>query len=132
MIAGAILLCCIAFAAVKVIFFGNSSPNREVAKFAKEMNKHCPSMVDIETRMDKVNALPDNILQFDYTLIYRDKDSISIGNLRKFMEPEILNKIKTSPTLSRYLSKNLTWVYSYKDKNGDFIFKITYAPEQLK
>jgi len=89
-------------------------------------------MVDFETRMDKVNALPDNILQFDYTLIYRDKDSISIGNLRKFMEPEILNKIKTSPTLSRYLSKNLTWVYSYKDKNGDFIFKITYAPEQLK
>jgi len=132
MIVGAILLCCIAFAAVKVIFFGNSSPNREVAKFAKEMNKHCPSMVDFETRMDKVNALPDNILQFDYTLIYRDKDSISIGNLRKFMEPEILNKIKTSPTLSRYLSKNLTWVYSYKDKNGDFIFKITYAPEQLK
>lgn len=48
------------------------------------------------------------------------------------MEPVILDKIKTSPTLSRYLNKNLTWIYSYNDKNGDFIFKITYTPEQLK
>lgn len=89
-------------------------------------------MVDVETRLDKVNALADNSLQFDYTLIYRDKDSVSIGNLKQYMEPEILNKIKTSPTLSKYLSKDLTWIYSYNDKNGDFIFKITYTPEQLK
>lgn len=89
-------------------------------------------MVDVETRLDKVNALADNSLKFDYTLIYRDKDSVAIGNLKQFMEPVILDKIKTSPTLSRYLNKNLTWIYSYNDKNGDFIFKITYTPEQLK
>jgi hypothetical protein len=89
-------------------------------------------MVDIETRLDKVTALAENSLQFDYTLIYRHKDSVAIGNLRQYMEPVILDKIKTSPTLSRYLTKDLTWIYSYNDRNGDFIFKITYTPEQFK
>lgn len=132
MIFGAILLCGVLFVAVHLIFFKTSSPDKEVLKFAKEMSKHCPTMVDVETRLDKVNALADNSLQFDYTLVYRDKDSVSIGNLKQYMEPEIRNKIKTSPTLSKYLSKDLTWIYSYNDKNGDFIFKITYTPEQLR
>lgn len=129
---GAILLFCIILLSVKIYFFQPSSADREVVKFAREMNKNCPSMVDAETRLDKVNALADYSLRFDYTLVYRDKDSVAIGNLKQFMEPVIMDKIKTSPSLSKYLNKNLTWIYSYNDKNGDFIFKITYTPEQLK
>lgn len=129
---GAFLLCVVLFIAVQKIFFKTPSADKEVVKFAKEMNKHCPSMIDVETRLDKVNALADNSLQFNYTLIYRLKDSLAISNLKNFMEPVILNKIKTSPTLSKFLDKKLIWVYSYNDKNGDFIFKIIYAPEQFK
>jgi len=132
LISGAILFCVLIFMAVQVIFFKTTSPDKAVLKFSKELNKTCPTMVDAETRLDKVDALADNSLRFNYTLIYRDKDSLAIGNLKKFMEPAILNKIKTSPALSRYLNKNLTWIYSYNDKNGDFLFKITYTPEQFK
>jgi hypothetical protein len=132
MILGGILLCCIILVSAKIFLYKSSSPDKEVLKFVKEMNKTCPTMSDIETRLDKVAALEDNSLLFNYTLIYREKDSIAIGNLKQYMEPVILNKIRTSPTLSRYLNKNLTWIYSYNDKNGDFIFKITYTPEQFK
>jgi hypothetical protein len=132
MIFGGIVLCAIIFIAVELIFFKTSSPDKSVLKFANEMNKHCPLMIDFETRLDKVNALADNTLHFDYTLIYHVKDSLHIENLKNFMEPVILNKIKTSPTLSKYLDKNLTWIYSYNDKKGDFIFKLTYTPEQFK
>lgn len=132
MIIGCILLLCIILVSAKIFLFKDSSPDRDVLKFVKEMNKTCPTMVDVETRLDKVTALAENSLQFDYTLIYRHKDSVAIGNLRQYMEPVILDKIKTSPTLSRYLTKDLTWIYSYNDRNGDFIFKITYTPEQFK
>jgi len=132
LIFGSILICAIIFIALKFFLFRNSSPDREVMRFVKDMNKHCPTMVDVETRLDKVNALADNRLQFNYTLIYRDKDSIAIGNLKQYMEPVILGKIKTSPTLNKYIQKDLTWIYSYNDKNGDFIFKITVTPDQLK
>ena len=48
------------------------------------------------------------------------------------METGILKKIKTSHTLNQFLYKNLTWIHSYKDMKGNFIFKITYTPEQFK
>lgn len=132
MILGAILLCAVIFVGVHILFFRPSSPDRAILKFTKDMNKHCPTMIDLETRLDRVYALADNSLQFNYTLINRVKDSLAIGNLKTFMEPVILKKIKTSPALSKYLNKNLTWIYSYNDKNGDFIFKIIYTPELFK
>jgi hypothetical protein len=132
LIFGGILLCIITFISVELIFYRNSSPDRTVLKFAKDMNKQCPMMIDIETRLDNVNALADNTLHFDYTLIYHVKDSLPVENIKNYMQPMILSKIKTSETLSKFLDKKLTWVYSYRDKNGDFIFKLIYTPEQFK
>jgi hypothetical protein len=60
-----------------------------------------------------------------------DKDSLPIARLKNYMEPLILEKIKNSGTLRKFLDKNLTWIYSYNDKNGDFIFKVTYTPEMF-
>ena len=50
-IAGILFLCIVLAIAVKKIFF---KTDREVMKFVKGMNKTCPSMVDPETRLDKV------------------------------------------------------------------------------
>jgi hypothetical protein len=131
MIFGAILLCAALFISVQKIFFKTPSFDKEVVKFVKGMNKTCPSMVDPETRLDKVIAFAENNLQFNYTLIHMVKDSLPVSRLKNYMEPTILNKIKNSGTLRKFLNKNLTWIYSYNDKNGDFIFKITYAPDQF-
>jgi hypothetical protein len=127
---GALLLLIVLFITVQKIFFKSSY--KEVLKFAKEMNKTCPSMVDPETRLDRVIASADNNLQFNYTLVNMIKDSLPVRNLKNYMEPVILNKIKNSGTLRKFIDKNLTWIYSYNDKKGDFIFKITYTPEQFK
>lgn len=132
MLLGTILILAVLLFAIKLIFYRPALPDREISKFVAAMNKHCPIMVDIETRLDKVRALADKSLHFDYTLIYRVRDSLHIDNLKHYMEPVILNKIKTSETLSKLIEKNLTWVYSYNDKKGDFIFNIIYTPEQFK
>ena len=128
-IAGIIFLCIVLAIVVKKVFFNT---DREVLKFVKAMNKTCPSMVDPETRLDKVLTFDDHNLQFNYTLIYQVKDSLPIPALKSFMEPVIREKIKNSGTLRKFLNKNLTWIYSYNDMHGDFIFKVTYTPEQFK
>ena len=128
-IAGMIFLCIVLAIVVKKVFFNT---DREVLKFVKAMNKTCPSMVDPETRLDKVLTFDDHNLQFNYTLIYQVKDSLPIPALKSFMEPVIREKIKNSGTLRKFLNKNLTWIYSYNDMHGDFIFKVTYTPEQFK
>jgi hypothetical protein len=132
MLFAAILICAVLLVALKLIFFKSALPDREILRFVADMNKHCPVMIDVETRLDKVNALADNSLHFNYTLVYRDRDSLHIDHLKQYMEPVIMNKIKTSETLSKFIDKKLTWVYSYNDKKGDFIFKIIYTPEQFK
>jgi hypothetical protein len=127
---GSVLLLVVLFISVQKLFFNPS--RREVMKFANEMNKTCPAMIDRETRLDKVIASADNNLQFNYTLINMVRDSIPINALKSYMEPVILNKIKTSEPLRKLLDNNLTWIYSYNDMRGDFIFKITYTPDQFK
>jgi hypothetical protein len=129
---GLVLVVAVLFIATQKIFFKTPSTNIEISTFVKTMNKTCPSMIDTETRLDKVMASSDKNLQFNYTLIHMNKDSLPIERLKKYLEPRILQKIKTSPTLNQFLYKNLTWIYSYNDMKGDFIFKITYTPEQFK
>jgi hypothetical protein len=128
-IIGILFLCVVLIIVIEKVFFRT---DREVAKFVRGMNKTCPSMIDPETRLDNVVAFEKNNLQFNYTLIYQTRDSLSIPSLKNYMEPLILDKIKNSGTLRKFLDKNLTWIYSYNDKNGDFIFKVTYTPEQFK
>jgi hypothetical protein len=129
---GALLICVVLVLAIQKVFFNGPASDKEVKKFVKVMNKTCPTMVDPETRLDKVLAFADNNLQFNYTLIHKLKDSIPIARLKSFMEPVIINKIKNSGSLMKLLDKKLTWIYSYNDKNGDFVFKVTYTPDQLK
>jgi hypothetical protein len=129
---GALLICVVLVLAIQKIFFNGPASDTEVKKFVKVMNKTCPEMVDPETRLDKVVAFADNNLQFNYTLINKIKDSIPIARLKSYMEPVIINKIKNTGTLRKLLNKNLTWIYSYNDKNGDFVFKVTYTPDQFK
>ncbi len=130
-ILGIIVIIVIVAIAGKKIFIKGDTKDHDVADFVKGMNKTCPTMVDPETRLDKVLATSDNNLQFNYTLIHTIKDSIPIASLKKYMEPLILEKIKNSGTLRRFLDKDLTWIYSYNDRNGEFIFKVTYIPEMF-
>jgi hypothetical protein len=129
---GALLICVLLVIAVQRIFFNHPSSDKEVKKFVKGMNKTCPTMVDRETRLDNVLTFADNNLQFNYTLVNMTRDSLPIPRLKSYMEPVIINKIKNSGSLRKLLNKNLTWIYSYNDKNGDFIFKVTYTPDQFK
>lgn len=130
-IAGIIVVIVIMAVVIQKIFVKGEINDKDVADFVKGMNKTCPSMVDPETRLDKVIASSDKNLQFNYTLIHAIKDSLPIASLKRYMEPLILEKIKNSGTLRRFLDKDLTWIYSYNDRNGEFIFKVTYTPEMF-
>jgi hypothetical protein len=129
---GLVLVAAVLILAIQKIFFKTQSTDKDISAFVKTANKTCPSMIDPETRLDKVMSSSDKNLQFNYTLIHMIKDSLPVERLKNYMEPRIIQRIKASPALNQFLDKELTWVYSYNDKKGDFIFKITYTPEKFK
>ena len=101
-------------------------------EIASEINKSCPIMVDNATRMDNVVAMPDNVFQYNYTLIGMVKDSINIEELKVFLEPTITNFVKTNPDMQTMRDNDVTVNYYYKDMQGVYLFTISVKPGQYK
>lgn len=95
---------------------------------ASEINKNCPMMIDNETQLDNTLALPDNKFMYNYSLINYAIDELDIEELRKNIEPGIINNVRTNPDMKAYRDNEVTMVYSYKDKNQEHLFKIEVSP----
>ena len=114
---------------IKQIVYAPSSFDKAMIQAVSIINESCPIMVDQETRLDNAVALPDNILQYNYTLVNSIKDSIDIKAFENYMHPMILNNVKTNPDLKIYRDNKTTMAYNYKDMNGVFISKISIIAE---
>jgi len=106
--------------------------DKQMMQAASEINKTCPIMVDKETRLDNSIALPDNIFQYNYTLVNMEKKNIDISELEEYVRPIILNTIKTNPDLKSFRDHETTMSYNYKDKNSEHLFKLSFTAEQYK
>ena len=111
-------------------FFSAPKLNKELVNLANEINKSLPMMGDSETRLDNTMAYPNNTFQYTYTLVNYDKESIDIVELKKNLEPRIINELKSNPQMQWQRDNKVTLEYYYKDKNGIYLFTITVKPEQ--
>ena len=119
----------LSFYAVQQFFSGNSY-DEAMMKVASEINKSCPFMVDADTRLDNVGALPGNVLQYNYTLINMDLVNTDTEGLKRYLEPVITNQVKTNPDMKVQRENKTTLNYSYKDRNGNFLFLISITPKK--
>ncbi len=122
----------IGYFAVQFLFFSKPSFDKVMVEAASEINKSCPFMVDNVTRLDNTMALPDKIFQYNYTLIELTKAEIQMDELKKFVEPNILNNVKTNPQMKFLRDNKATVVYYYKDKNGVFVYEYKVTPEMYE
>lgn len=125
----AFVLC---FFAVQQLFFDAPGYNKELMKIASELNESCPIMVDSETRLDNSVTLPGDIFQYNYTLVNMEKATTDTLGMRNYLEPAILNLVKTNPQMEYQREHNITVNYFYKDKNGEFLLLISVTPDKYK
>lgn len=119
------------FAGESIIkIFNKPAFNKEMMQMASEMNKNCPIMLDAQTRLDNTIALPDNVFQYNYTLINSEKASLDIEGLKKYLEPIIYNGAKTNPEMKLFRDNKTTLNYYYKDKSGVYLFTISVTPDK--
>jgi len=114
---------------VQQVFFKTPTFDKVMMEAASELNKSCPIMVDQDTRLDNTVALPNNIFQYNYTLINLEKVEVDVDTARKYLEPGIINTVRTNPDLQIYRDNETTLKYNYKDKNGEFIFEVEVTPD---
>lgn len=107
----------------------NKSVGKELAALVTNYNNACPMMISNDIRMESVNTLPHNTVQYDFTLVNVQKESIDVEALKKSVEKEILASSKTNPSLEAFRDNGSTVIYNYKDVNEKELFKITLTPE---
>jgi len=115
---------------VQFLFFAPPSYSKILAHAADEINKVCPIQVDQETILNNAVALPDNIVQYNYTLINYERAAIDTALLKQNMAPGIINNIKTSPQMKLFRDNKTTLAYHYVDKNGVFVVRLVFTPER--
>lgn len=117
---------------VQQFFFSGSGIDKALMLSASELNKTCPVYVDNETRLDNAVALPENTLQFNFTMVNRTKDSVDTQKLKEILAVQLLNSIKTNPALKIHRDNNVTFNYSYNDKDGQFVMLISINAAMYK
>ena len=99
---------------------------------ANEVNKTCPLQVDEATRLDNVTVYPNNVYQYNYTLFNLNRADINSEVAIKNIEPKIIASIKKESEFQFFRKAQTTINYNYKDRNGQFVFKIVITPEKYK
>lgn len=117
------------FILVQQLFFKAPTYDEAMMQAASDINKSCPIMVDQETRLDNVVALPGNVFQYNYTLVNMEKAAIDIAALESQLKPILINNVKTNPDVKINRDHKTTMGYTYKDMNGEFLFKIMVTPD---
>lgn len=110
-------------------FVKDKSAGKELSALVSKYNTACPIMISNDIRMESVNSLPNNIVQYDFTLVHIQKESIDVKALKTEVEKEIMAISKTNPSLELFRDNNSTVIYNYKDRNQKDLFDITLTPE---
>ena len=119
----------ISFLVVQQLFFQTPLYDKAMMKVASEINKSCPIMVDAETRLDNAIAMPKNTFQYNYTLINIKSATAQPEELKNYIEPKLLNMVKTSPQMKTLRDLKTTFNYYYKDQAGIFLFQVSITPD---
>ena len=107
----------------------NKSVGKELTELVTRYNNACPMMISNDIRMESVNTLPHNTIQYDFILVSVQKESIDVEALKKSVETEIIASSKTNPSLEAFRDNGSTVIYNYKDNSEKELFKITLTPE---
>lgn len=97
-----------------------------------ETNEKCPFPVDMDTRLDSMSAYNGNQLQYNYTLLNVDKNTVNLDPLLSQIKQQLIGSVKVDPSLEYLREQNTMFIYSYRDKNGSFLLKIPLKAEEYK
>jgi len=117
---------------VSNMFFSKPTIDKVLVETANTMNKTLPVMIDADTRIDNVMAFPNKIFMYNYTLVNYEKETFDTIAAKNYLEPRVLNTIKTSPEMKYQRDNNVTLQYRYSDKSGNYLFSFKITPEQYK
>ena len=85
--------------------------------------------VDEYSRLDSATALGKTNFNYYYTLFDTERSEVNLDTVNKYIRTGIIENVKTNPELRAFRKNRITMDYSYFDKNGEFVTKISVTPD---
>lgn len=111
------------------------SYDTEINEIVDGTNKNLPTMVDSETRFESVSAESGKVYKYHYTLINAEKRNFDVANFSEKQKQTILsgiNDLKNKSGFKFFIENNVTFAYSYDDKNGENLLNILISPSDYR
>ncbi|MCH6201803.1 hypothetical protein MMU07_19640 [Aquiflexum sp. LQ15W] len=118
--------------AVKKFFYAESAFDKQLKLLSTEINKTTPILVDQNTRLDRTETKRGEVFLYHYTLVNMEKGSFEEEELREFLRNQILDNIKNNPDLQYFRDHGAAMTYTYKDKNSNYLFDLTFNAEDYR
>ena len=118
---------------------GNTTPEETtpakpntLASATELINDRCPEVVDPETRLDSVLLSRENQLNYYYTLPNKEGRGINPSAFTAFLLTGIIDNVRSNPDLRMHRDSSITFVFSYRDRNGELITEFSVGPERYR
>ena len=102
---------------------------KDLAAATALINNNCPEWVDPETRLDSVSLFQDS-LTFYYSLPNKVRNTFNPNAFTAYLLPGIIDNIQTNTRLEMHRDSSIAMIFTYRDRNGDFVTSFAVGPEQ--
>jgi hypothetical protein len=103
---------------------------------ASEVNQSMPVWVDKNTRCNNISVTINGEFQYNFTLVnlsHVDKKGLLLYKyLIQGGRDNIINAIRTEPKMEGLKKLKPTFIYSYSDKDGNYLFSISIEPGEYQ
>lgn len=126
------LVACAVIKELIVVLFGPAPVGRQLDNLANSINKRCPLVVDSATTLNNCSAGSGNRLHFNYQINTVNKEEVDTVSLIVSCRKEMINRMKTDPSLAVLKNNDVSISASYYDKTGKYICSVAVLPRDLK
>lgn len=110
-----------------------------IEESSRALNAKLPMMVDQITQLDSTNTSANRTLNYYYTLVGLDLDSIlqnndtgAINHFEKAMYRVLVENVKKGEEMAFYRDNNATLAYHYYATSKDFLFDVIISPDRYR
>lgn len=103
----------------------------EVQQMIEKINTKCPAMIDSETQLLSVQSLPDPGIRYNFKLV-KVAQATDTNALKNLLWPGLLANIKVDESLQVLRDQHFSFVYTYKDKNDQYICSLLIRPKDYE
>ncbi len=113
----------------------SSSAEKQLSEFAYSLNAQCPIELGDGMAIARVVTLPERTLQYNIVSNYLRKSTPLDGlgmtweSMAEKYRGHMIENLKANPALKKIKRIGITFVYHYRDNDGNSLMEFTITPE---